>query len=64
MKPDRLGGFICCIIIMTLSFLFGLGLYQFINYQAVKVIFAIYCIFAFFIDVLAVIFFSDDDNLM
>ena len=64
MKPDRLGGFICYLTITMLLFSLGFGLYKFINYPIVKIIFVIYSIFAFMIDILAGIFFTDDDNLM
>ena len=64
MKPDRLGGFMCYLTITMFLFLIGFGLYQFINNPIGKIVFAIYSIFAFMIDILAGIFFTDDDNLM
>lgn len=64
MKPDRLGGVTCYLTITMLLFSLGVGLYQFINYPIVKIVFAIYSIFAFIIDILALIFFTDDDNLI
>ena len=64
MKPDRLGGFISYIFITAILILIGWGLYQFISIPVGKIIFAIYCVLAFVIDMLAVIFYTDDDNLI
>lgn len=64
MEPDRLGGFICCIIIFIISILIGFGLYQFINFKIGKIIFIIYNMLAFCIDIIAAIYFTDDDNLI
>lgn len=64
MKQNRLEGIICYIIITIMLFLIGCFIYSFIEFEIVKHIFMAYCIFAFITDVFAVIYFTDDDNLM
>lgn len=61
---DWVGGFITLIIVLGIEFFIGLGLYQFIQFPIMRVIFYVYCVIAFVIGAFAILFYTDPDNLI
>ena len=59
-----IGRIISLIIVLGIEYLIGLGLYQFIQFPIMRIIFYVYRVVATIIGIFAIFFFTDPDNLI